>query len=127
MKSAKICVLFVLALGCAQLSNASEQQRDQGYWVKVCSTVYLRDSEFTRETYQDAQACVNYLGGIMNGFETAYAMQNRPLPYCLPDGYRMATIGRMAMQYWEAHPEDDDKSASDGLFKQFMAKFPCRK
>jgi hypothetical protein len=109
----KRSVLLVIGLGIGQGALAN----------------FLGGSELRERCESDradaVNTCLGYLTGVADAEDAAPSWKLQQRLFCIPRGVSAQQLRQIVVQYFDAHPEEEDLNAAIVVDNAFLETFPC--
>ncbi len=69
--------------------------------------------------------CLGFLTGVSDAEAAAPSWKRQKSLFCVPRGVSSSQLRRIVMDYFTAHPEEEDLNAAIVVGNAFLEQFPC--
>jgi len=73
----------------------------------------------------ELNTCLGYLTGVADAEDAAPSWKLQKSLFCLPRGASANQLRRVVVDYFAAHPEEEDLNAAIVVGNAFLEAFPC--
>lgn len=74
----------------------------------------------------EANACVGYVAGIVDTYQTVVTWEHARREICVPEGATITQHAFVVIKYLKEHPEELHLAASSLALTAFAQAFPCK-